>query len=97
MSGAVVSCGVLLRLRQDMCSFGRSLRGKATIGTLICWLRRPVPGLSMTRAFGDELAASVGVIAQPEMMEFQLSAQDKYLILCRCSRASGQASAAETC
>ena len=36
----------------------------------------------MTRAFGDKLAASVGVIADPEVVEFQLGAQDKYLVLC---------------
>lgn len=36
----------------------------------------------MTRAFGDKLAASVGVIPDPEIVEFQLGAQDKYLVLC---------------
>lgn len=46
-------------------------------------LRRPVPGLSMTRAFGDGLAATVGVIADPELTEFHLGVHDKYLILCR--------------
>ena len=47
----------------------------------------------MTRAFGDGLAASVGVIAEPELLEFQLGAQDKYLVLCRRARASSCVSA----
>ena len=27
------------------------------------------PGLSMTRAFGDGVASTVGIIAQPEIMQ----------------------------
>jgi hypothetical protein len=30
------------------------------------WLKKQdIPGLAMTRSFGDEVAASVGVIAEP--------------------------------
>ena len=34
------------------------------------WLAESdTPGLSMTRAFGDAIAATVGIIAQPEIMQ----------------------------
>lgn len=35
----------------------------------------------MSRSFGDEVAASVGVIAEPEIMEYNLKAEDKFIIL----------------
>lgn len=39
-----------------------------------------VPGLAMSRAFGDDVAQSVGVIALPEIMEMDLLEEDKFLI-----------------
>lgn len=41
-----------------------------------------LPGLTVTRAFGDEMAKSVGVIAEPEIMMHDVGPQDRYLILC---------------
>jgi serine/threonine protein phosphatase PrpC len=35
----------------------------------------------MTRSFGDEVAASVGVLAEPEIMECFISQNDKFLVL----------------
>ncbi len=35
----------------------------------------------MTRSFGDEVAGNVGVIAEPEVTEFPLSENDKFLIM----------------
>ena len=36
------------------------------VGPLRVWLKEDdIPGLAMTRAFGDKVAASVGVIADP--------------------------------
>jgi serine/threonine protein phosphatase PrpC len=35
----------------------------------------------MTRSFGDQIAASVGVLAEPEILEWNLTVDDKFLIL----------------
>ena len=35
----------------------------------------------MSRSFGDEVAASVGVIAEPEVTEYLLTKNDKFLIM----------------
>jgi serine/threonine protein phosphatase PrpC len=35
----------------------------------------------MSRSFGDEVAASVGVIAEPEIIEYTLKEEDKFFIL----------------
>ena len=35
----------------------------------------------MTRSFGDKVAASVGVLAEPEVSELTLSKEDKVLVL----------------
>jgi len=40
------------------------------------------PGLSMSRAIGDSMAHSIGVISEPEVCELDLSAEDEFLILC---------------
>ena len=40
-----------------------------------------VPGLAMSRSFGDEVAHTVGVIVNPEIDEYQLLNEDKFLIL----------------
>ena len=53
------------------------------VGPKRVWLpHQDLPGLSMTRAFGDTLGASVGVVADPEMQEILLRPEDKYLVLC---------------
>jgi len=52
------------------------------IGPLRVWLlHQDVPGLAMTRSFGDLIAASVGVIPQPEVWKRTLDASDKFMIL----------------
>ena len=40
-----------------------------------------VPGLAMSRSFGDEVAHTIGVIVDPEINEYQLYNEDKFLIL----------------
>ena len=46
------------------------------------WLKNEdIPGLAMSRSFGDGMAARVGVNAIPEIEEFMLEAQDKILVL----------------
>lgn len=36
----------------------------------------------MSRAIGDEIASSIGVICTPEISEFDLEPTDEFLILC---------------
>lgn len=44
------------------------------IGPLRVWLKNEdIPGLAMTRSFGDGMAARVGVNAIPEIKEFTLT------------------------
>ena len=51
------------------------------VGPKRVWLAsQNIPGLSMTRSFGDSVAASVGVIAEPEVREITLTPEDKYLV-----------------
>ena len=46
------------------------------------WVKNEeVPGLAMTRSFGDRVAASVGCISLPEIKEFDFDEGDKFLIL----------------
>ena len=43
------------------------------LGPLRVWhLKEDIPGLAMTRSFGDQAAAQVGVIAAPEILEMNL-------------------------
>jgi serine/threonine protein phosphatase PrpC len=52
------------------------------MGPARVWLRdEEIPGLAMSRSFGDEVAASVGIIAQPEISEWKLTPEDKFIIL----------------
>lgn len=56
--------------------------GRAYIGPHRVWLAdQQFPGLAMSRAFGDQVASYVGVIAVPEYFSVSLSASDKLLIL----------------
>ena len=46
------------------------------------WLKdEDIPGLAMSRSFGDEVAASVGTISEPEIMEFEMCQDDKFIIV----------------
>ena len=52
------------------------------IGPMRVWLKNEdIPGLAMSRSFGDSLAARVGVNAVPEIREFVLTPEDKVMIL----------------
>ena len=42
----------------------------------VCVLQR-TPGLMVSRSIGDEIAHSVGCIADPEMLDIDLTARDK--------------------
>ena len=52
------------------------------VGPQRVWIKEEeVPGLAMTRSFGDRVAASVGVISEPEIKEFDFDENDKYMII----------------
>ena len=40
-----------------------------------------VPGLAMTRSFGDRVAATVGVISEPEIKEWDFCENDKFMLI----------------
>jgi serine/threonine protein phosphatase PrpC len=39
------------------------------------------PGLAMTRSMGDKVGAHAGVIAEPEIMEFTITADDRFIVV----------------
>ena len=52
------------------------------IGPERVWLKdEDVPGLAMSRSFGDEIAHTVGVITEPEINEYLFSEEDKFIII----------------
>jgi serine/threonine protein phosphatase PrpC len=52
------------------------------IGPQRVWLKNEeVPGLAMSRSMGDKVAHSVGVSADPEVMEFTLGHNDKFVVI----------------
>lgn len=52
------------------------------IGPLRVWVKEDdVPGLAMTRSFGDRVAATVGVVSEPEIKEFDYSEDDKFMLI----------------
>lgn len=55
---------------------------KNPIGPLRVWLKNEdIPGLAMTRSFGDEVASRVGVTAEPEILELDLCPDDRFIVL----------------
>lgn len=46
------------------------------------WLKhQELPGLAMSRSLGDKIAQSVGVSPVPEVKEFLISPQDRFIVL----------------
>lgn len=46
------------------------------------WLaKEDVPGLAMSRSIGDYVAHSVGVSAEPEVLEFDINIEDQIIII----------------
>lgn len=67
-------------------------QNKQPIGPLRVWLKHEdIPGLAMTRSFGDEVASRVGVTCEPgkfefcllilEILELDLGKDDKFIVL----------------
>jgi len=52
------------------------------VGPARVWLMdEDMPGLAMSRSFGDRVAASVGVICEPEIMEWEFTKEDKFMVI----------------
>ena len=52
------------------------------VGPERVWIKEEeVPGLAMTRSFGDRVAATVGVMSEPEIKEFNFDEGDKFMII----------------
>ena len=52
------------------------------VGPQRVWVKEDdVPGLAMTRSFGDRVAATVGTISEPEIKEFELKDEDKFILI----------------
>mmetsp|Transcript_3026 Transcript_3026/g.5108 ORF Transcript_3026/g.5108 Transcript_3026/m.5108 type:complete len:239 (-) Transcript_3026:430-1146(-) len=52
------------------------------LGPLRVWLKsEDVPGLAMTRSFGDAVAHSVGCNAEPELDEYTFTKDDKVVVI----------------
>lgn len=46
------------------------------------WLRdQELPGLAMSRSIGDYIAHTAGVIADPEVMRFELNQDHKFIVV----------------
>ena len=65
--------GVIEPMKDDDGSF---------IGPMRVWLKNEdYPGLAMSRSFGDKVAHSVGVSAEPEIKEYLFDKNDKFFIV----------------
>ena len=52
------------------------------VGPQRVWIKEEeVPGLAMTRSFGDRVAATVGVVSIPEIKEYIFNSNDKFMII----------------
>ncbi|XXQ34511.1 PPM-type phosphatase domain-containing protein [Plasmodiophora brassicae] len=52
------------------------------VGPARVWLyHQDIPGLAMTRSFGDTVAKSIGVIAEPEVTETARDEADRFLVI----------------
>ena len=55
---------------------------KKFLGPDRIWLRDDdLPGLAMTRSFGDTIAHSVGVISEPEIKRYEFNGNEKFIVL----------------
>ena len=55
---------------------------KKFLGPDRIWLREDdLPGLAMTRSFGDTIAHSVGVISEPEIKRYEFNGNEKFIVL----------------
>lgn len=52
------------------------------VGPARVWLRdENIPGLAMSRSFGDYVASSVGVTSEPEILKHVMTPNDKFMVV----------------
>lgn len=52
------------------------------IGPQRVWLKEAnIPGLAMTRSFGDQIAHCIGVICEPEIREYHFNGTEAFIVL----------------
>lgn len=55
---------------------------KESVGPQRVWLKEAdIPGLAMTRSFGDQIAHCVGVTCEPEIKEYSFQGGEKFIVL----------------
>lgn len=55
---------------------------KGPVGSARVWLKdQNIPGLAVARAFGDKIAATIGVIAEPEVKERELKEEEDMMVV----------------
>jgi len=59
----------------------RDTKGNKVGPERVWLLNEDIPGLAMSRSFGDTVASSVGVNSIPEQFEFLLGPEDKVVVL----------------
>lgn len=70
----IINCGGRVEPFRDM-------QGKQ-MGPFRVWLKSEnIPGLAMSRSFGDYVASQVGVISEPEITSHEISENDKFIIV----------------
>ena len=53
------------------------------VGPNRVWLKNEdYPGLAMSRSIGDLIATTVGVIPDPEIIEYELNSESLYMVIC---------------
>ena len=57
-------------------------KNKKFLGPERIWLKdNEIPGLAMTRSFGDSIAHSVGVISEPEIKKYEITGNERFIII----------------
>lgn len=52
------------------------------LGPLRVWMKDvQMPGLAMTRSFGDKAGIKAGTTGEPELKTHAISCEDKYIVL----------------
>lgn len=80
-SRIIANNGRVEALKGEVKDYSLDSKGKP-IGPMRVWLKDdPLPGLAMSRSFGDRVATLAGVISTPEVKEFELQSEDKFIII----------------
>ena len=78
----LVECDRILQAGGRVDSFKDTQNPLESIGPKRVWLPdQDVPGLAMSRSMGDCVAHSVGVSAEPEVLEFTLGPNDRFVVI----------------